>query len=61
VKSRRPSPVRSKRGDSRNRTSSLENALMKIALQESEEKSKKPKALNENFFTALDAASFEEK
>jgi hypothetical protein len=58
MKSRSPSP---KRGDSRNRTSSLENALIKIALQESEEKSKKPKALNEHFFTALDAASFEEK
>lgn len=49
---------------SRNRTSSLENALMKIALQESEEQAKKqtkPKNLDENFFAALEAASFEEK
>ena len=52
---RSPSPIRSKKGP-RNRTSSLENALMKIALQES-----KSNKLNENFFKGLDAASFEEK
>jgi hypothetical protein len=50
-----------KKTTSRNRTSSLENALIKIALQESEQEQKKKKQLNENFFAALEAASFEEK
>lgn len=48
---------------SKARTSSLENALMKIALQESEEQKiknkERRKQLNNNFFKALEFASFE--
>lgn len=48
----------------RNRTSSLEKDLMKIAIQESEEQikknKKKQKKLNNNFFNALKFAEFNE-
>jgi hypothetical protein len=64
-KSRSPSPYKenksTKKRITRKRTTSLENNLMKIALQESKENSNirnKSKKINNNFFNALDEANF---
>lgn len=57
---RRRSTVKlSKKNELRNRTSSLENDLMKIAFQESKIQSNRGKPLNDTFFNALDSVNFE--